>query len=175
MTNYFELIGLPVSIAVDQEALKTAYYKLAKRYHPDGFHSTDPMEQMNQLMMSGEVNKGYQILKDPIRRLYHILELVEGASVDEKALAPSFLMEMMAIHEKIETARTEAERSSIKADLTTREQELQDRLTELWATIDWPEVNQQAIQALQSIYIEWKYLLRIHENLNTFASPNDLQ
>lgn len=56
----YEILGVPES--ADEKAIKSAYKKLAKKYHPDINKDPDAGERMK------EINKAYEILKDPKKR-----------------------------------------------------------------------------------------------------------
>lgn len=61
--NYYELLGLKKE-ATDKE-IKSAYRKLARKYHPD----TNPGDKTAELKFK-EVNEAYQVLSDPKKRKY---------------------------------------------------------------------------------------------------------
>lgn len=56
----YEILGIPEN--ADEKAIKSAYKKLAKKYHPDLNKEPDAGEKMK------EINKAYEILKDPKKR-----------------------------------------------------------------------------------------------------------
>jgi curved DNA-binding protein CbpA len=65
--NPYDLLGLPNSAT--EEDIKSAYYKLAKQYHPD----LKP-EYSDKFK---EINEAYNILKDPIKvLLFQLRELI---------------------------------------------------------------------------------------------------
>jgi len=69
MTDYFALLDQPRAPWLDLEDLKEAYRRKTLETHPDtgGAERTDAR--------FAEINKGFQILEDPKRRLQHVLEL----------------------------------------------------------------------------------------------------
>lgn len=56
----YEILGVPEN--ADEKAIKSAYKKLAKKYHPDLNKEPDAGEKMK------EINKAYEVLKDPKKR-----------------------------------------------------------------------------------------------------------
>ena len=59
--DFYEVLG--VSRGVDEKELKSAYRKLAKKYHPDANAGDDSAEAKFK-----EVSEAYDILKDPQKR-----------------------------------------------------------------------------------------------------------
>jgi len=72
--NYYEI--LDVSCDADGEALKRAYRRMVKRYHPDKQPENDQAEELFK-----ELQEAYEVLKDPERRdQYDVLYLRQMAS-----------------------------------------------------------------------------------------------
>lgn len=61
MENYYNVLG--VSQTATEEELKSAYRKLAKRYHPDS-HPNDAECEIR----FREINEAYNVLGDPLKR-----------------------------------------------------------------------------------------------------------
>ncbi len=58
--DYYEVLGVPRD--ADENAIKSAYRKLARTYHPDVNKSEDAEERFK------EVNEAYEGLSDPDKR-----------------------------------------------------------------------------------------------------------
>ncbi len=58
--DYYEVLGVPRD--ADENAIKSAYRKLARTYHPDVNKSEDAEERFK------EVNEAYEVLSDPDKR-----------------------------------------------------------------------------------------------------------
>lgn len=58
--DYYDVLG--VSRQADEKAIKAAYRKLARQYHPDVNKATDAEERFK------EVNRAYEVLSDPEKR-----------------------------------------------------------------------------------------------------------
>jgi Fe-S protein assembly co-chaperone HscB len=71
--NFFEIFGLDVAYIINLDNLEKNYLNLQKKYHPDNF--SDKSEVMKAASYIIDLNKGYNILKDNIKRAVYILEL----------------------------------------------------------------------------------------------------
>src|SRR5919108_2392604 len=106
MQNHFELFGLPPAFALDGEALERSYREIQSRVHPDRFAHAGDAERRASLQWTTRVNEAYRVLKDPVQRARHILELhgVDVAFETDTAMPPDFLMQQMELREALESA-----------------------------------------------------------------------
>ena len=59
-TDYYEVLGVPRD--ADHEAIRRAYRKLARKYHPDLNSSGDAEDRFKEL------GEAYEVLSDPDKR-----------------------------------------------------------------------------------------------------------
>ena len=65
--NHFEVLGL--TRAVTEAEVKDAYFRLAKRFHPDAHHATALVDLHDQLeTVFIRLGEAYEVLRDPRRR-----------------------------------------------------------------------------------------------------------
>ncbi|MCJ8209774.1 Fe-S protein assembly co-chaperone HscB [Mucilaginibacter sp. RS28] len=173
MINYFEFYNIPESFTIDEVALKKQFYALSKEYHPDFYANEGEERQQEILELSTINNKAYQTLADPNKRLAYILKqhnlLEEGA---KPQLPADFLMEMMDLNERLMEVDDAEQLAGIRGEVLIFENDLNSALEKL--TADYQELNDTAkesrLNQIADIYYRQKYLLRIKESLDTFAS-----
>lgn len=171
--NYFEFYDIPESFEPDATLLKKKFYALSKQYHPDFYANEDEAKQQEILEISTINNKAYQTLSDPAKRLEYILKQHELVNEGAKPQLPAdFLMEMMDLNERLMEVDDAEQLASIRAEALAVENDLQDQLKAV--TADYETLNDTAkedrLNHIADIYYRQKYLLRIKESLNTFAS-----
>lgn len=174
--NYFELYELPLSLRLDEALLKRKFYELSKRYHPDFYINETPEKQAEILELSTLNNKAYQVLSNPQKRIEYVLAL-KGLMAEEGQyqLPQDFLMEMMEVNEALmdlEFDNDSAALSEITKKVDEMEQFLSVELEETSAKFEPanPDEQQALLLKIKDIWYRQKYLLRIRESLNRFAS-----
>lgn len=77
-TNYFDALG--VDRHSDSGAVRRAYYRLAKEYHPDRFLGSDLSREMSTKVneMFQYITQAYTVLSDPTTRSDYLDELING-------------------------------------------------------------------------------------------------
>jgi molecular chaperone HscB len=173
MINYFEFYDIPESFKPDEAALKKKFYALSKQYHPDFYANEDDTKQQEILEISTINNKAYQTLSDPNKRLEYILKQHDLVNEGAKPQLPAdFLMEMMDLNERLMEADDAEQLAQIRGEVLAVEDELNDNLQTFFT--DYESLNDTAkedrLNSIADIYYRQKYLLRIKESLDTFAS-----
>jgi molecular chaperone HscB len=167
--NYFEFYEIPVGFSPDRQQVKSKFYQLSKKYHPD-FYINESEEKQNEVLeLSTLNNKAFQTLSNPQKLLHYVLslkgELAEGESY---SLPQSFLMEMMEVNEAIMELEFEPDAhkiSTIKNDITEIENTLSEQLKKQTEAFDMSG-NADELKIIKDIYYRNKYLQRIKENIS---------
>jgi molecular chaperone HscB len=107
-SSHFELFGLPQSFALDRELLDSRYRELQRTVHPDRFVNAGEQERRLSLQRAAQINEGYRVLKDPLRRGRYLLELEGYPFSDEQHTTndTEFLTEQMELREALAGIRT---------------------------------------------------------------------
>lgn len=174
MLNYFELYDLPLSFHPDTAAVKAKFYQLSRQYHPDRFANAEEDAKLESLRMSAMNNDAYKTLNNPDATMAYILKLNRLLEDEEKYSLPNaFLMEMMDLNEAVSDAEMgDDDNSRATAKNTLDEQlsawsEAAGKLTDQFEAGDHSEA---LLLQIKDYYFRKKYLLRIKERIDRFAT-----
>ena len=139
--NYFELLGLPISYAMDMALLDRNYRKLQSEVHPDRFVSASSNEQLQSIQLATLVNDAYRILKNPTTRARYLLQLrgIETLEESNTAMPADFLMLQMEWREAAEHAEAASDIPALEklmGEMNQLSKELQAMLPEALANQD---------------------------------------
>lgn len=119
MINHFESFSFNVGFEINLEELENKYLNYQKKFHPDNASSAD-------IDKSILINQSYDILKNPLKRAAHILQL-NGIDLenDEKAPRPDMdtLEEILELQEKVADIEQD-DKKDLKKYLTSKLKEL---------------------------------------------------
>ncbi|MEO0007334.1 MAG: hypothetical protein RJA20_1530 [Bacteroidota bacterium] len=173
--NYFNFFGLPVSLHVDLQALRKAFLENSRSFHPD-FHTLSTTDEQDKaLELSSLNNEAFKVLSDTDSRIRYVLELkgLLGHDSREEKLPQDFLMEMMDLNEQIMDLQMDPTAEALKkaqnavADL---EKEIESGVADLLRQWNESTGNESDLNVVRDYFHKKRYLLRVKENLTTFAS-----
>ncbi|MBK9736326.1 MAG: Fe-S protein assembly co-chaperone HscB [Saprospiraceae bacterium] len=174
--NYFDLFGMPVSFKPDLSVLKSKYYALSRTFHPDFYTLESATKQEEMMTRSGLVNTAYKVLSDDKSRMAYILELHNLLGKEEnQILEPSFLMEMMEINETIFDLQMEFDISAydtVVSKVKAVEESLVQEVNRHIFNFEQGQDLELNLLKIRDYFLKSKYLLRIRENISTFAHLN---
>jgi curved DNA-binding protein CbpA len=161
----FAVLGLPRRYDLTAEQVERAYLQRVAALHPDLMAAEalaelggDGLEAERE---SSELNDARRILADPEQRAIALWRLLGG--IEDKSLAPAFLMEMMAIREDMQASSSD--RAKWDAWTSRRREDHQHKVAALFAAI---HAGQPAGPLLKQIRLElnaWRYIERMAEQI----------
>jgi molecular chaperone HscB len=105
-TTHFELFGLPQSFDVDLGLLDERYRECQRAVHPDRFVNASDQERRHSMQRATQINEGYQVLKDPLKRGRYLLELAGHPYNEHHTVRDTgFLSEQMELREALAEVR----------------------------------------------------------------------
>ena len=177
MINYFDFYQIPESFNPDPALLKKKFYALSKEYHPDFHVNESPEKQQEILELSTLNNKAFQVLSKPEKRLEYILQIHQQiAEGDKYQLPQDFLMEMMEVYEALIELEFEDDSTALenlKRQVLSIEEDLLLELNLNTSKYDKEEKQSEKelfLLKIKDLYYRQKYLLRIKDSLDRFAS-----
>ena len=132
MHNHFDLFGLTPQFSIEGEALERSYRDIQSKVHPDRFARSGDAERRASLQWTTRVNEAFQILKYPVTRAKHLLELhgVDVAFETNTAMPPDFLVQQMELRETLEEAKDAAALDALRGDLKSQRRILEKAIAE---------------------------------------------
>ena len=135
--DFFTLMGLPQSYAIDTARLDSAYRELQARVHPDRFVSGTDAEKRLAMQWATHANEAYRTLRRPLDRARYLLKLrgVDTGEQDNTAMPAEFLMQQMEWREAVADVANAAQLDALVATFAAERRrlfaELADALTDV--------------------------------------------
>lgn len=139
--------------------------------HPDRFAHAGDAERRASLQWTTRVNESFRVLKNPVARAKHLLELhgVDVAFETNTAMPPEFLMQQMELREALEEA-TEKKNSqsldSLRRDLRREEAVLEKQIAD---AID----GRRDYQGAAGLVRKLMFLARLDEEIDLAYKSTD--
>lgn len=132
MQSHFELFGLTPAFAVEADALERSYREIQSKVHPDRFAHAGDAERRASLQWTTRVNEAFQILKNPVTRAKHLLELhgVDVAFETNTAMPPDFLMQQMELREALEEAKSPEALDKLRKTLVQQKSQMEKQIAD---------------------------------------------
>ncbi|HKP03170.1 MAG TPA: DnaJ domain-containing protein [Chthoniobacterales bacterium] len=177
MIDYFALLDQPRVPWLDPAALKEIFHRKTLEQHPDSARGPEGGG-------FAELNKAYQVLQDPKRRLHHLLSLENRAPAANQAV-PLDLQEIFLqigalnqsatrLLEKMRAASNPLTKSLLKVEVIGAQKEvggLRDKVQELSNAAEsrLRQTEMQQLEELAILYQRFAYLGRWSAQLDELA------
>ena len=161
LSSHFELFGLPAVFSLDQAMLEKAYRDIQSQVHPDRFAHAGDAERRASLQWTTRVNEAFQVLKSPVSRARHLLELqgVDVAFETNTAMPPEFLMQQMELREKLEEAKDASSLDGLRKEMSGMRKNLEKEVAE---TLDVKKDYKAAADLVRKL----QFLHRLDEEID---------
>lgn len=155
--THFEVLGIPVSLILDETPLRERFYSLSRRLHPDKFSQAAADQALYATRWTTLLNRAYQELREPTSLAEYVLEL-NGLGGNAKAQVPVDLAESYfelqdALSEPGGTARLEGFRADLEKKLGATTEETKAIQREWEGTKD-----RVTLTRLQAVLTKSRYL-----------------
>jgi molecular chaperone HscB len=112
--------------------LERSYREIQSRVHPDRFAHAGEAERRASLQWTTRVNEAFQVLKNPVSRACHLLELhgVDVAFETNTAMPSDFLMQQMELREALEEAKDAAQLDELSKQLRKARASLESEIAD---------------------------------------------
>src|SRR3954469_17587739 len=162
MTDHFARLQVPRRPWLDEEALKAKFVALSSELHPDRAQGDEKHRDAVQKRYT-EINAAYSCLRDPRKRLAHLLELERGATPSELQAVPDDLMntffEVSRLCRATDQFLAEGNAASsplLKVQSFERSQAMSDEVTALQTRL--AGTREQLVALLKEIDVGWDRL-----------------
>ncbi|XBC44372.1 MAG: Fe-S protein assembly co-chaperone HscB [Buchnera aphidicola (Schlechtendalia peitan)] len=155
--NYFKLFNFPQKFKIDIKQLSLQFYKLQKIYHPDVHENCLESKNKDYYKHSININKGYHILKDPLKRAKHLLLLNSfNFNNEQKNLSnEKFIYEQLKLFETLEMLKNNIQKKKeLKLFLHKIEQKKKSCFIELEFMFDKEEWQLAAMILYKLLFYE---------------------
>lgn len=173
--NYFEHFGIQMSFLIDEGDLKKRYLAMSRKLHPDFYTLDDHITQEIILEKSSLNNEAYKVLKNPMSRMKYILELTGNLEAEgEQSIPQDFLMEMMEINESLMEFSMDPnpeDETRMREEIASIEEGLKADVEPVIKEFE-TDPDSTDLTIVKDFYFKSKYLLRLKENLDKFATPD---
>lgn len=136
--NPYKLLGINPVFLISKADLDRAYYALQRATHPD---KSSPTSRMEAEISSAELNRAYQLLKNPVERAKALASLF-GHKVEVQNNSQDILLEAMRWREAVSTLTPPSSNvESLKSELESDIQECLDQIDFAFDQNDYESLN----------------------------------
>jgi len=90
--NYFKTLDLKEDFNLTENEIESAYFQMSEKFHPDN--------NSNDLIKFSDLNEAYRILKNPLLKYRHFLE-INNIDIKKIHIEKEFLRKITSIDDKL--------------------------------------------------------------------------
>ena len=168
--DYFSLFGIPVSFAVDLNALKASHKRLQAAFHPDRYVNATEQEQRMALQYAMHINEAYNCLVSPVKRARYLLSLqgVDCQSEHTTVADVSFLQQQMQWRESLDDIDTLEQMHQLQQDVAEQLLKTQETFASQYSQGDF----KASVAALHKMEFITKFQQAVVEHQQSIQHPN---
>ncbi|MBI1191132.1 MAG: DnaJ domain-containing protein [Tepidisphaera sp.] len=170
MANAFETLGLEARFEVEPSRVERAYLRLVAGLHPDAEGGGDEDEAK-----VAALNRARAVLLNPEKRAHEVLGVIGGTpGVEEKALPPGFLMEMMETREEVEAALASGDEGARARWREWARAQRREYVAKVGALFEAARARpDEPRRELREVLNAWRYIERLAEQLEPGYDPGE--
>lgn len=160
MTDYFALLDESRRPWLDPDQLKAKFLGLSAQAHPDRISTATAPEKEAANRRFAELNAAFNCLREPKRRLRHLLDLELGGTPNPVQAIPQGLMQLFTeiadLRRQVDAFLAEAggvQSPLLRVPLLERAQEWMNRLQAVQRRLR--DNQEELLQELQTLDTEW--------------------
>lgn len=115
LSDYFELLGLPVQFDLDPELIDERWKAVQKAVHPDRYAAGSEVERRVAMQWASAANEAARVLRDPLKRACYLLtrQGIDLQLETNTAMPAEFLMQQMSWREDLDEARRAGDEQAV--------------------------------------------------------------
>jgi molecular chaperone HscB len=158
----FEVLGVPLLFALDEQELERRHRDLSKALHPDRYAGRPSSERREALSRAITVNEAFRRLRDPISRAEALLAQLgsDPSETNQPKPEPALLMQVMEQRETLSAARRSGDRDRVESIAKQAETGIEDateRMADAFSEEPIP------VERVLKLLGELRYLRRLKE------------
>jgi len=160
--NYFTLLELTQECEIDTLVLEKNFQRLQSLLHPDRFVNADATRRLLAIQQSSILNDGYKILKSPLHRAEHLLQLqgIDTSVHKQIQLDGKFLIAQMEMREDLENLLLQGNAKG----MIFMQKEVKKEITSVWAAFKI-QIMAATYMAAKAQFHKLQFLYRLHDEI----------
>jgi molecular chaperone HscB len=168
MVDHFAVFGLPRRYRIERDQLEALHRELSWKVHPDRHAQASSGERLRAVQAMTALNDAYRVLRDPVKRAEHLLEL-HGLPIGEHdKVDQALLLDFLELREELEAAQGEA-REALFGRMRARDQAARAAIAEGFGRFE-DTADRGVLAVIKERLIELRYVHRYLEEHDESAA-----